>query len=192
MLKIGKSTISQSATVQTTEQEAVSNQAQAAVINNAPTKVASSENTWQRSGLVQEGLKQKSILNEKLTTQESYGQQLEQVQKNKEAREVNGNSSLFGTIFRGPLIGTVVGSPIADKADHENKKDDLRRMIEKESEEIKKLEAELAEVYDSNFVATTNWFVGGDQGAEFQGESNVNQTTATELKAKSSFGSDDD
>jgi len=191
MLKIGKSTISQSVTVQTTEQEAVSNQPQAAAINNAPTKVASSENTWQRAGLQQNELMQKSVLNEKLTAQESYGHQLQQIEKNKEAREEKSSAS-FGTIFLGPLIGTVVGRPIADKADHKNKKDDLRSMIEKASEEIKKLEEELAEVYDSNFVATSNWLFGRDEGAESQGDSNVNQTTATKLKAKRSFGSDDD
>ncbi len=84
-----------------------------------------------------------------------------------------------------------MGSPIAGKSDHENKKDDLRSMIEKENEEIKKLQAELNEVYDSSFVATANWFSGRDEGAEFQGESSVNQATAKKLAANP-FKDDDD
>jgi hypothetical protein len=197
MLKIASRTIGQFATVQTTEQTeaqgSASNRAQTAAANNTPTRAISSENTSQRAGLQQDELMKKSVLNNQLTAQqESYRQKLEQVEKNKEARDESNSASLFGSIFLGPLVGTVVGGPIAGKSDHETKKDDLRSMIEKENEEIKKLEAELAEVYDSNFVATANWFSGRDEGVEFQGESNVNQTTARKLTAKTSFSSDDD
>jgi hypothetical protein len=195
MLKIANRITSQSATVETTEQtvaqKSESNQPQTAEVNNAPTKTASSENSWQRAGLQQNEIIQKSVLNQKLTSQESYGHQLEQIEKNKEAREEKNSFSLFGSIFLGPLVGTVVGGPIAGKSDHENKKDDLRSMIEKENEEIKKLQTELDEVYDSNFVATANWLDGRDEGAELQGESNLNQTTAKKLAANP-FKDDDD
>ncbi len=195
MFKIGNRTISQSATVQTTEQFAargsVSNQPQTAEANNSTTKAASNENTWQRGGLEQDELMQKSVLNHKLNAQDSYQHQVEQVEKNKEAKEEKSSFTISGSIFLGPLVGTALGGPIAGKSDHENKKDDLRSMIEKESEEIKKLQAELNEVYDSSFVATANWFSGRDEGAEFQGESNVNQATAKK-RATNPFKDDDD
>jgi hypothetical protein len=196
MVMIGKLTISQSASVQATQlehQESVSNQPpQTAEASHVPTKAASSENTWQRAALKQDELSKKSVLTEKLTSQESYGHQLEQIKKNKEARDEKSSFSSLGSIFLGPLVGTAVGSPIAGKSDHENKKNDLRSMIETASEEVKKLQAELDEVYDSSFVATGNWFSGRDEGVEFQGESNVNQSTARKLTTKTSFGSDDD
>ncbi len=106
MVKIGKLTIRQSASLQTTElehQESVSNQPQSAETSHASTKAANSENTWQRAGLQQDELMQKSVLNEKLTAQESYGHQLEQIEKNKEAREEKNSFSLFGSIFNGPI-----------------------------------------------------------------------------------------
>ena len=150
------------------------------------------KNSRQRAGLQQNEIMQKSVLNQKLTSQESYGHQLEQIEKNKEARDEKSGFSSIGSIFLGPLVGTALGSPIAGKSiDHENKKDDLRSLIEKENEEIKKLQAELDEVYDSNFVATANWLSGRDEGAEIQGESNVNQTTAKKLAANP-FKDDDD
>ena len=120
-----------------------------------------------------------------VTSHEYYRDKFEHVQKNKEARDEK-SAALFGTIFGGPLIGTRVGEPIVDKTDQ--KKSDLRDMIEKSSEEIKKLEAELAEVYDSSFVSTSNWFIGRDAGE--QEESNVNQVTARKT-TRSSTGSDD-
>lgn len=193
MVKIGKLTISQSASVQTTQlehQESVSNQPQSAETSHASTKAANSENTWQRAALKQDELSKRSVLTEKLTSQESYGHQLEQIEKNKEAREEKSGFSFFGSIFLGPLVGTVVGGSIADKPDHE-KKNDLRSMIENANEEIKKLQAELDEVYDSNFVATANWLSGRDEGTEIQGESNVNQATARK-RAADPFKDDDD
>jgi hypothetical protein len=125
-----------------------------------------------------------------ITSREYYRDKFEEVQKNKEARDEKSGGSLFGTIFHGPLVGTRVGEPIADKTD--DKKNELRDMISKASEEIKKLEADLANVYDSSFVATGDWFSGRDKGAEFQGESNVNQVTARKRTTRSSSGSDDD
>lgn len=195
MVMIGKLTTSQSASVQATQlehQESVSNQPQTAEASHASTKAASSENTWQRAALKQDELSKKSVLTEKLTSQESYSHQLEEIKKNKEARDEKSSGSFFGSIFLGPLVGTVVGNPIAGKSDHENKKDDLRSMIETASEEIKKLQAGLNEVYDSSFVSTGNSFSGRDEGVEVQGESKINQATARKLSTKTSFGSDDD
>jgi hypothetical protein len=121
-----------------------------------------------------------------VTSREYYRDKFEEVQKNKEARQEKGTDSLIGTIFLGPLIGTRVGEPIADKTDQ--KKNEMRDMIEKTSEEIQKVEAELADVYDSSFIATGDFFSGRDRG---QGESNVNHVTARKT-TRSSTGSDDD
>jgi hypothetical protein len=89
------------------------------------------------------------------------------------------------------LVGTFVGENVAGKSDLENKKNDLRSMMETASEEIKKLQSELDEVYDSNFVSTGNWFSGRDKDVEFQGESNFNPTTAKKQTANP-FKDDDD
>lgn len=182
MVKIGKLTISQPINLQTTQhenQESVSNQTQTTEPSNTP---KSSANTWQRAGLEQDGLMQQSI---------QYRHLREKIEQDKEAREEKGNGSLFGSIFGGLLVGTSVGGDIAGKSDLEKKKNDLRDMIEKESEEIKKLQAELDEVYDSNFVATANWLSGRDEGTEIQGDSNVNQATARK-RAADPFKDDDD
>jgi hypothetical protein len=153
MVKIANRIIGESATGKVTGQDAVSNPPQGA------TKIASS----------------------KLTAQEFYKDKFEQVQKNKEAREEKSSWTFFGALFLGPLVGTSIGGPIADKTEDKNKKNDLRDMIEKGREQIKKLEAELAEVYDSSFVATGDWFSGRDKGAE---STNVNHVTAKKQTAK--------
>jgi hypothetical protein len=127
-----------------------------------------------------------TAVSNKLTSREFYRDKFE-VQKNKEAREEKSAASSLGTILFGPLIGTRVGEPVVNKTDQN--KNDLRDMIEKQSEEIKKLEAELAEMYDSNFVTTSDLFSGYDEAA---GESNVNRATAEKPKRKTSFDPDND
>ena len=158
MLKIANRIISQPAAVQAAAQTQTEQPASTQSQTAEATKVVSSENTWQRAGLQQNEIMQKSVLNQKLTAQKSS------------------------------LVGTAVGGHIAIKSDHENKKDALRDMINTANEEIKKLQAELDKMYDSNFVATDNFFNGRDEGAE---ESDVSRTIAKEVTATSSNDDDD-
>ena len=172
------------ATEKTEVQSSATTQPQNAELNTTPTPAASSANTWQRAGLMQDGTIKQSFLNQELATDQSYAHNQEEANKAKEAREENGNGSLFGTIFGGPLIGTFIGDAIGSNT--ETKKNDLRKQIEAMQKEVGKLEEELAEIQDNSFIETFgDWLTGSDGG-----ESDI--VAATKVTPKYDPDDDDD
>ncbi len=183
----------QPANVQATEkaeaQSSVTAQPQNAEATNTTAPVASSVNKWQRASLKQDGSMKQSVIHEKLTAQQNYDQKKEQVEKNREAREDSNTGSILGTIFGGPLVGTFIGNATDEKSSRtEIKQSDVRKLTEAMQNEAKKLEKDLAEVYDNAFIETVGgWLTGSDSGvadSTKQADQRPHKKIATELKPK--------
>ncbi|HSE41191.1 MAG TPA: hypothetical protein VLH08_10555 [Acidobacteriota bacterium] len=171
-----------------------------AVTSNSPTEqaastptVANSANTWQRAGLLQDGRTQQSLLYDQLTAHKSYQQASKEIEQNKEAKESN-SGALFGTIFGGPVIGTLIGQGIETEASHKEQ-NPLRDLLGQMESEVKQMEEQLKKMQDDAFIETVGGFFGYDKGQTEIAQA-TNQNPAWDLpkeaSTKVSYDGDDD
>jgi hypothetical protein len=179
MIRIDKYASFQPANVEATEtqaQSAATSPPQSEAVDKAPTAAANSANTWQRASLAQDGLTQQNVLHNNLDKQD-YAQLREAAEKNKEAREDRQSGSLFGTIFLGPIIGTIIGKEIDPST---SKRDELKNMMKEKQEDIQRLQKELEEAIDnSSFETFGDWLSGSDSGQSEIGQSEIAQTSSS-------------
>jgi hypothetical protein len=165
MTRIGKNTSIQSASIQQPETQTTANN-QAVTTESKSSEaahVASSENTWQRANLKQDGTIQQSILNHQLAVDQSYEKMKQEAEKAKEASSDQG--ALFGTIFGGPIIGSFIGEAAPKLSNTETKQSEARKLAEAMQKEVEELQKQMEEVQDNSFIETLgNWMTGADNG----------------------------
>jgi hypothetical protein len=156
MVRIGKFSSIQSSNVELPANTEAKPQISADSANAHTSQIpaaASSENTWQRANLIQDGRIQQSLLSDQLTVQKSYTNVAKEVEQNKEAREQKSLASLLGTIFGGPIIGTAIGNAIGTEVSHPEQ-NPIRDLLGTFEEEAKKISEQLDKVYDEAFLET--------------------------------------
>ncbi|HSE41190.1 MAG TPA: hypothetical protein VLH08_10550 [Acidobacteriota bacterium] len=165
MIRINKYSSIQPVNEQTTEQAQPASKPQAEESKNISTHTASSANTWQRASVLQDGLRQQISLQPKHGEQD-YQNKLDAIKQNKAAAEERQNGSLLGTIFLGPIIGTVIGEvPNAKLDESKAKRDELQNKMEQLNDDIERMEKEAADVKDNSAWGTfADWLSGSDGG----------------------------
>jgi hypothetical protein len=178
---------------ETQAQPAATSQAQSEPINNTPTPTVNSANTWQRASLLQDGIALKNNLyNELEQSPYHLKQEVTYAKKESEAKQQEGrvndlygqykellqnqanegttdrmaesfaqNILFGGSNFEAPIMAT----KISDSAETKLNQTEANRSKQKDlEEEIKRKEAELAELNDKNVFEDVGNFFGFDGG----------------------------
>jgi hypothetical protein len=174
MIRINKYANVQPANAEATETQAQSpatTQPQNEAVNT-PTSSASRANTWQRASLMQDGIGEQAKL------AQSYERSKTSIEQAKEAREDRQSGALLGTIFLGPIIGTVIGNAV----DADAKKREMQDMMKNKEEETKRLQEELEEAKEnSSWETFGDWLFGSDSGQSEISQSEILMEAATKI-----------
>jgi hypothetical protein len=175
MIRINKYATIQPANAESTETQAQSpatTQPQSEAVINAPTISPNSANAWQRASLERDGIAQQAKL------AQSYELSKKSIEQAEEAREDKQSGALFGTIFLGPIIGTLIGNAV----DADAKKREMQDMMKNKEEEIKRLQEELEEAKDnSSWETFGDWLFGSDSGQSEISQSEILMEAATKI-----------